>query len=86
MTGSLFIDPIGRFRVLSTRGRPTRRGYPRLGAGEIRDGTGGVPFGIQVIRRRWHDERLLAITEAITDRRCRQRIPGSAKILKDTRH
>ena len=57
-----------------------------MGAGKIRDGTGGVPFGIQVIRRRWHDERLLAITEAITDRRCHRRIPGSAKILKDTRH
>jgi Asp-tRNA(Asn)/Glu-tRNA(Gln) amidotransferase A subunit family amidase len=25
----------------------------------------GVPFGIQVIARRWHDERLLAIAEAI---------------------
>jgi amidase len=25
-----------------------------------------VPFGIQVIGRRWHDEQLLAITEAIT--------------------
>lgn len=57
-----------------------------MGAGEIRAGTGGVPFGIQVIRRRWHDERLLAITEAITDRRCHRRIPGSARILKDTRH
>ena len=26
----------------------------------------GVPFGIQVIGRRWHDEQLLTITEAIT--------------------
>jgi amidase len=25
----------------------------------------GVPFGIQIIGRRWHDERLLAIAEAI---------------------
>ena len=25
----------------------------------------GVPFGIQVIGRRWHDEQLLAIAEAI---------------------
>jgi amidase len=27
--------------------------------------TNGVPFGIQVIGRRWHDEQLLAIAEAI---------------------
>jgi amidase len=26
----------------------------------------GVPFGIQLIGRRWHDEQLLAIAEAIT--------------------
>jgi amidase len=28
--------------------------------------TNGVPFGIQLIGRRWHDEQLLAIAEAIT--------------------
>ena len=26
----------------------------------------GVPFGIQLIGRHWHDEQLLAIAEAIT--------------------
>jgi Asp-tRNA(Asn)/Glu-tRNA(Gln) amidotransferase A subunit family amidase len=26
----------------------------------------GVPFGLQLIGPRWHDERLLAIAEAIT--------------------
>lgn len=26
----------------------------------------GLPFGIQLIARRWHDEHLLAIAEAIT--------------------
>ena len=28
--------------------------------------TNGVPFGIQLIGRRWHDEQLLAIADAIT--------------------
>jgi len=28
--------------------------------------TNGVPFGLQLIGRRWHDEQLLAIAEAIT--------------------
>jgi Asp-tRNA(Asn)/Glu-tRNA(Gln) amidotransferase A subunit family amidase len=26
--------------------------------------TNGVPFGIQLIGRRWHDEQLLAIAES----------------------
>jgi Asp-tRNA(Asn)/Glu-tRNA(Gln) amidotransferase A subunit family amidase len=46
--------------------------------------TNGVPFAIQVIGRRWHDEQLLAIAEAIAA--VHRRIPTSPWSLKPPFH